>query len=411
MLFLYNLFIFVYKASAKLLAFFNKKAKLWVEGRKNLLQNIKIAMKDNTSAIAWFHCASLGEFEQARPLIESFKKKFPAFKIVLTFFSPSGYEIRKNYGYADFVFYLPSDTKRNANDFIELVKPKIVFFTKYEFWYHFLKTLSANNIQTLSFSAIFRKEQIFFKSYGKFYLKFLNLFNIIFVQDKNSYDLLKDHGVNHVNICGDTRFDRVLEQTKLTKKFPIVENFIGDEKVIILGSSWPDDFDVLKVTLLNRSYKIIIAPHEISEQDNVSIELFFKDNTQRYSLANSTSLESKKVLIIDNIGMLSSLYQYANLAYIGGGFGKGIHNILEAAAFGIPVVFGPNFNRFKEAQDLIKLGCAFSISKSDNFNSIIDILSDQDKLDNIDKASKKYIIDNSGATTEILNYCQKIINL
>lgn len=391
---------------------FNRKANLWVAGRKSLLKNIEIALKNNNAPIGWFHCASLGEFEQARPLIEKFKIEFPRYKIFLTFFSPSGYEIRKNYAGADFVFYLPPDTKSNAEKLIAILRPTIVFFTKYEFWYHYLTTLKSRSIPVISFSSIFRKEQIFFKPYGRFYLTILKCFDRLFVQDQHSVELLKTFNIVNVESSGDTRFDRVCEQASLKKEIPLIEIFKSKNRLLIIGSSWPADIEVIQSGLLEyENLKIIIAPHEIKQEEIASLEKKFSGKTMRFSKASNTDLSQFQVLIIDNIGMLSSLYQYADLAYIGGGFGSGIHNVLEAVAFGVPVIIGPNYTRFKEARDLVKMDCAFSVKDSNEFtNKVRKLLSDDLLRKSISQKTRQYVLSNAGATNKILQYCHTILN-
>jgi 3-deoxy-D-manno-octulosonic-acid transferase len=407
---IYTIFIQIYLFLATLLSAFNNKARLWVQGRKNILKNIEAAMQGNTAPIAWFHCASLGEFEQGRPVIETFRKEFPDYKIFLTFFSPSGYEVRKNYTQAAYIFYLPIDTKYNAATFIHLVNPEVAFFTKYEFWYHYLNELKIANIPAISFSSIFRQNQVFFQPYGKFYKNFLTCFRIIFVQDMTSLALLQKHGILQAEVSGDTRFDRVLELAAQKKNIPYLESFKNTKKLLIIGSSWPADIDIVCGTLKHfHELKIIIAPHEIHESGIAEIEKKFPGISIRYSMIRENSL-NHQVLIIDNIGMLSSLYQYADYACIGGGFGKGIHNILEAAAYGMPVLFGPNFNKFKEAQDLKKNGCAFSFHQAEDFKSIFEkLFYDEALCAEIAEKSRSYVAAQAGATKKILNFCHTLL--
>lgn len=410
MLLLYNLSVFLYSRLACVASFFYTKASLWHDGRKNLLIHIQNTLSKNTHPIAWFHCASLGEFEQARPVMEKFRQQFPVYKILLTFFSPSGYEIRKNFSGAEYVFYLPADTRSNALTFLQIVKPEIAFFTKYEFWFHYLHELKKRQIPSISFSAIFRESQLFFKPYGKFYKEFLQCFTRIFVQDATSLSLLNDHNIFHAALAGDTRFDRVLEISIQKKDIPLVHIFKDNKNLLIVGSSWPEDLSVL-MPVLNSivNLKIIIAPHELDESSLANIEKQFSGSSIRYSKAVESNIISSRLMIIDNIGMLSSLYQYADLAYIGGGFGKGIHNILEAAAYGVPVLFGPNYSKFKEANDLEKTGCAVPVHTSGQFKSALEkFLSDKGHYASVAQKTRAYVHANAGASNTIIDYCKTL---
>ncbi|MBN2520064.1 MAG: 3-deoxy-D-manno-octulosonic acid transferase [Bacteroidales bacterium] len=383
---------------------FDKKARLWVKGRKGLFRRIRNEI-DNINSIAWFHCASLGEFEQGRPIIEEFKLKYPHFKLLLTFFSPSGYEIRKNYAGADYIYYLPLDTKRNAGKFVKLINPKVAFFIKYEFWYNFINQLHKNKIPVFLVSGIFRKNQVFFKRYGGWYRKILKKFNFLFVQDMDSYNLIRKIDIKNVTIAGDTRFDRVYLHSKSAIDYPEIELFKQNKIILIAGSTWPVD-DELLIKFINESefdIKYIIAPHVISVSQIQHISEKIKFNTIKYSERGNNDLRNAKVLIIDGIGMLSSLYKYGNIAYIGGAFGKGLHNILEAAAFGLPVIFGPNYNKFREAISLIENGGAFSINDYDEFyNNLNGLLTNQEEINRIGRICKNYVIRNKGVTKRIL---------
>jgi len=350
---LYIIGIWAYTLLIKLFSLFNPKAKLFIKGRKNIF-NI-IAQKINPAEKhIWFHFASLGEFEQGRPVLEKIKNLYPAKKIIITFFSPSGYEIRKNYALAD-VFYLPIDTPGNAKRFISSINPEMAIFTKYEFWHFYFKELKDQGIPLYVISGIFRESQAFFKWYGNFYRNILKSVTYFFVQNKESENLLKSIGLNNVTISGDTRFDRVYENAQSPKALPLIESFIGNSPTLICGSTWPEDEKILSA--LSEKYpnwKFIIAPHEIHESHIESIEKQFSVNNVRFSIfssSNQTPNAEHQTLIVDNIGMLSSLYQYGKVAYIGGGFGIGIHNTLEAAAFGLPVIFGPKYDKFQEAKD------------------------------------------------------------
>jgi 3-deoxy-D-manno-octulosonic-acid transferase len=404
MKYLYNLGILIYVLAARLLSPFNSKARLWTNGRKgwDLLLKGKVS-RNNTNI--WIHCASLGEFEQGRPLIEAIKKIKPESRIVLTFFSPSGYEIRKNYTYADYVCYLPADTPGNARKFIHLVNPAAVIFVKYEFWDNYTLLLKRSRIPLYLISGIFRKEQHFFKWYGGFFRKILFRFSHLFVQDIESMNLLKGIGIENITMAGDTRFDRVVQIADSAKNIPQIELFRGKEKLFLVGSSWNQDEEIISryINLYPDSMKWILAPHEIDKANVDRLEKLFSTRVVRFSEFTEKSAEAR-VLIIDNIGMLSSAYRYAYIAEIGGGFGKGIHNILEPACWGIPVIFGPNHKKFKEAVELISLDGARCFNTFEDFSRIIDSwLSDRDNYLKSARNAAKYVKENTGATNKILN--------
>ena len=390
-----------------LASLFNKKAKLWLNGRK---RQALVCCEDSI----WFHFASLGEFEQGRPVLEEMRRIYPENKIVITFFSPSGYEVRKNTPLADFVYYLPLDTAKNAREFIDAINPKMAVFTKYEYWYHFFNEARKHGIPVYVISGIFRPGQIFFKWYGGLHRKILSFVSYFFVQDERSKQLLQGIGINNVAVSGDTRFDRVWANAQLPKPVPDVAEFCSGHKVFIAGSTWPED-EKLVASLVTEhpGWKFIFAPHEISEEKiNKLINLLPINSTIRYSLltthlptAIGTQPGVQQTLIIDNIGMLSSLYQYGAIAFIGGGFGAGIHNTLEAAAFGLPVIFGPNYAKFKEAHDLVALKAGFSISNQMQLKGIADTLINDEAFYNA--ASKKiqvYVKEHTGATKLIVNH-------
>ncbi len=359
---LYQISILFYTFCIKVTSLFNPKAKLWTSGRKNIFKTLEEKLAGNTHPIIWIHCASLGEFEQGRPIIESLKEQMPEARILLTFFSPSGYEVRKNYPEADYIFYLPADTIGNAKQFIKIVKPKAVIFVKYEFWFNYIQTLYEKSIPIVSVSAIFRPTQYFFKSYGRWFRKNLSKISHFYVQTEESAALLNSIGIKEVTICGDTRFDRVAAIATHCKSFPLIELFKGNHKIFLAGSTWPADESLINTLYRNKpDLKFIIAPHEVHEEHIKAIEKLFSGTILRYSQANTSNISQAQVLIIDSIGILSHLYQYASIAYIGGAFGKGLHNILEAATFGKPIIFGPNYQKFKEAKDLIAKGGAFCI--------------------------------------------------
>jgi 3-deoxy-D-manno-octulosonic-acid transferase len=399
-IFFYRLFIFIASVNG------NKKAKQWIEGRKDWRKKLKETTSGSTQKKIWFHCSSLGEFEQGRPVIEKIKKDFPAHQIVLTFFSPSGYEIRKNYQGADLIMYLPLDTASNANEFISLINPKAVFFIKYEFWHHYLSVLKQKNIPVFFISSNFRPGQIFFRSYGMFFKNMLKKITCLMVQNNQSARLLTEAGITNFIISGDTRFDRVTEISASPLPLPIAEKFADGKTIIIAGSTWPEDENILLAvfTKLPGSLKLIIAPHETNPEHIESLKskaehLAGKDNVCTYSNTD----EKAKILIVDSIGLLSSLYQYGSIAWIGGGFGAGIHNTLEAAAFGIPVIFGPNYGKFNEAIELIQEGGAFSVhNETEASEKMTKLLQDQNFRNSSGQIAKKYIEKNKGATKKII---------
>ena len=401
MLLLYSAGIRSYHFIIWILSFFNAKARHFTEGRKNILKRISNQLHPGDVHI-WFHFASLGEFEQGRPVLEKLKARFPQKKIIITFFSPSGYEIRKNYALAEAVFYLPIDTAYQAKKFIEMVKPEMAIFTKYEFWHNYFKVLHQKQIPLYIISGIFRKNQVFFKSYGAFYRKTLSYVTHFFVQNEESKTLLKGIGLQNVTLSGDTRFDRVYENAQAPKQLEAIEHYIGYSATIICGSTWPEDEKILAALSTKfPDWKFIIAPHEVNPAHIHEIETLFEGKAQRFSRLNTGNPQKSQILIIDNIGMLSALYQYGRLAYIGGGFGAGIHNTLEAAAFGLPVIFGPKYDKFQEAKDLIETGAAKSI------NDVATLLTAFNEFKNNKQAAvtaAEYVSRQKGATLAILRY-------
>ncbi|MBR4679456.1 MAG: 3-deoxy-D-manno-octulosonic acid transferase [Bacteroidales bacterium] len=405
-MFFYTLGIRTYNLAARIIAPLNDKAKKYTEGRKNLFEELSRHVNKDDKNV-WFHVSSLGEFEQGRPVMERLRQLYPGYKIILTFFSPSGYDVRKNYNGADYVCYMPADTPNNAKKFLDIVNPKAVFFVKYDFWYNFLSEVHLRNIPLYIFSTIFRESQVFFKWYGGKYKKVLEFFTHLFVQDENSVKLLAENGITNVTIAGDTRFDRVCQITQNAENIPLVDKFVENSRVIVAGSSWPPDenmiFSALEQLKDKHKIKLIIAPHEIHEGHLSAIEKTLKFKHIRFSKASETSIQDYDVLIIDNFGMLSRLYKYAEIAYVGGGFGAGIHNILEAVSYGIPVVFGTNYKRFKEAVDLVSLGSAATIRNKEELCSVLDrYLSDKPLLERAGKISTDYVNKNLGAADKIL---------
>lgn len=399
----------MYGFAIRIASLFSPKAKLFIKGRKNLSQRLRKSFSSNEAPVAWFHCASLGEFEQARPLIENFVRSFPAYKVLLTFFSPSGYEIRKDYKLADWVYYLPLDYPSEARKFIEIVDPKIAFIIKYEFWYNLLKTAAEKDIPIISVSSIFREDQLFFKPYGQFTRKVLSYFTHFFVQDERSLELLRSSGIFNVSKAGDTRFDRVISISKEIRKIPVAESFAKNEEVFIIGSCWPQDMEVLTPFINeSRSLKFILAPHNLDDRfiDKLEHELIRK--VIRFSKATTQNVHNYEVLVIDNIGMLSNLYQYGKYAYVGGAFGQGLHNILEPAAFKIPVFFGnKNYQKFKEAIDLINVGGAQAIKNYADLKKNFEQFSKEPTYSMISEIIGEYIKNNTGTTDIIMEYCRK----
>lgn len=396
----------IYGLLIGLVALWNPKAKKWKDGRKNLISRIQGEVKHD-SPIVWVHCASLGEFEQGRPIVDSIKKKYPNYKIVLTFFSPSGYEVRKNYPNADYVYYLPLDTPRNAKLFVEAIAPEKVFFIKYDYWYNYLHELNRRNIPTYFVSAIFRPTQLFFKSIGIWYRKMLNLVDHFFVQNEESRNLLASIGIDAVTVSGDTRFDRVAQVVEMAEKLELVEKFADGEKLFVAGSTWQPDEELIDAYIHRHpSQKWIVAPHEVLPQNIERLELMWGDKMIKYGdLKKGQSIAGKTILLIDCYGILTSLYQYGSLAYIGGGFGVGIHNTLEAATFGMPILFGPNYLRFKEAVDMVRLGVAFPVDSSETFTSTVEkLISKDDKMLECAKETANYVQQNTGASDLILSH-------
>ena len=388
---IYNISIWLYVVTIRIASLYNLKAKKWVKGRENIFSELEAVVK-NQKNIVWFHCASLGEFEQGKPIIEAYKLNHPTHQILLTFFSASGFEIKKNTTLANWVFYLPADTTSNAKKFINLVNPIKVVFIKYEFWFNYMYQLKKQNIPFYSVSTIFREGQVFFKY--KWFAKQLKNVTHFFVQDEKSAELLNSIGFSNFTISGDTRFDSVVANTKNPTKITLVELFSKNKKTIICGSTWAKDEMILIQYIKNHpENNYVIAPHEL---DNIS-NLQKQSNGLLYSNANEKNIFTTNVLIIDSIGLLSTIYQYGNLAYIGGGFGSGIHNILEAASFGLAVIFGPNYQKFNEAISLINKKGAISISNYEELSSAIDIFNTFDR-----SIALNYIKENSGATNKIL---------
>jgi 3-deoxy-D-manno-octulosonic-acid transferase len=406
---LYNIFIGFYRLLVSFVALWNKKAQEWTLGQKTLFVQLKQRINP-ADPIIWMHCASAGEFEQGKPVLEALKAQNPHYKVLVTFFSPSGYQSGRKYKGADIISYLPLDTERNVAKFLEVVNPTLVIFIKYEYWYHHLKAVADRNIPLLLVSSIFRKNQVFFKGYGGFYRNILKFYRWIFVQDEQSVQLLKNIGIDHCSIGGDTRFDRVSAIVRNFTKLDIIDSFVGNDRALVAGSTWPDDEAL--IAGFYKSYsgklKLIIAPHEINKgQIDHLFHLF--PNAIAYSQIETKKPDNYQVLIIDNVGMLSRLYRYALITYIGGGFNKsGIHNTLEAAVWGKPVIFGPNYQKFKEARDLVSVGAAFSVTNATELKEQATTLLENDiLLQQSSRAAKQYVEDNKGATSRIIDYIQE----
>ena len=400
---LYNFGIYTYKQLVNIASFRNLKARKMKQGHKEIFHYLA-QNADPEGGYIWIHASSLGEFEQGRPIIEAIKAHYPEQKIAITFFSPSGYEVRKNYPKADLICYLPFDLPNNVNRFLNILKPKQAIFIKYEFWGNYLNALAKRNIPTYIISAIFRPSQIFFRPYGGYFRRILQNFEHLYVQDENSKKLLKDIGITKVSVTGDTRFDRVLEIRSQAKELPLIEQFSKEKFTLIAGSSWPKDEEIF-IDYFNRhpEMKLIIAPHEIHEEHIQFILSRLNRTTIRYAQADEKNIQKADCIIIDCFGLLSSIYRYGQVAYVGGGFGAGIHNVPEAAVYSIPVIFGPNHKKFKEAKELIIAGGGFSISKSEDFKLVMDrLLKNKEFLSKAGITAGQYIQNNSGASKKIL---------
>lgn len=408
-MFLYNLVIFLYGFVIKLSSINKLKAKQWVNGRKNWREHLtkKISVL-NSKNILWVHCASYGEFEQGRPLIEAIKKKHPHYKIVLSFFSPSGFEVFKDWSGADVICYLPLDTKNNARDFINIVKPNASLFIKYEFWLNFLFELKKQNIPTYLVSAVFKPHHPFFRWYGKIFKNSLSAFNKLFIQDEVSGNLLKKIGVTNYEVCGDTRFDRVIEVKENFIEIPFIKEFCGDSKIIVAGSTWPGDEELLIDSfkeLALPDLKLIIVPHDIEDKNILKLTSLLSKNDMLFSLYSEQKLnKNSQILVVDTIGLLSKIYKYASVAYIGGGLNEGIHNCLEPAVYYKPVIFyGNDYHKFNEATDLVLLKAAKNISSVNQLTQAFkNFLTNKKAVEEIENALKLYFKSKSGTTKKVL---------
>lgn len=407
---MYNIIMYIIQLGVAIGSIFNDKLRKMWQGEQDAVQTLRKKVDPDADYI-WFHAASLGEFEQGRPLMEQIKKSYPQYKILLTFFSPSGYEVRKNYEGTDIITYLPIDTVGNARQFLRTVRPVMAFFIKYEFWYNYLHILQYRGIPAYSVSSIFRPDQVFFKWYGRGYGRVLKCFTRFFVQNEESKKLLESIGIHDTMVVGDTRFDRVLQIKEASKQLPIVERFVkgtpeDQKKVFVAGSSWQSDEEIfLKYFNNHRDWKLIVAPHVIGEDHLKFIFSLIKDKkVVRYTQATEDNVAEADVLIIDCFGLLSSVYHYGDVAYVGGGFGVGIHNVLEAAVWGMPVLFGPNNKHFAEAQGLLQSGGGIEIEDYETFSLIMSQLSDGSAYyDTCGQEAGAFVQSLAGATKKVLS--------
>jgi 3-deoxy-D-manno-octulosonic-acid transferase len=407
----YSIFLWLYRAAVSISSIWNDKARKWIEGRKNIFEKIKLELQNSGSGTVWVHCSSLGEFEQGKPVMDKIKLLYPGNKLLVTFFSPSGYEIRKGHAVADHIFYLPMDSKRNAQKFLDIAKPALVIFIKYDYWYYYLNEIKKRKINCLLVSAVFRQDQAFFKWYGSLQRKMLACFTQIFVQNEGSKKLLETINVNHCIVGGDTRFDTVIEIAEKFEPVPPIETFIYDKKTIVAGSTWRKDEEVLQIAFNKLAFpdtKLIIAPHEIHNAHLDELKKLFPASIRFSELSSYDPPLTSDILIIDNIGMLSRLYKYAHVTYVGGGFTKdGVHNVLEAAVYGKPVLFGNNYKKYREAVDLVNAGGAESFSDPvELYKTLMILFKNENAYEAKCNASKKYVWGNKGATEKVLNYIE-----
>lgn len=407
----YNLFLLLYPVGARLLSVKNEKARRWLEGRKHIFDQLAGKIS-NDKPIIWVHCSSLGEFEQGKPLIEQLPQQFPGTRILLTFFSPSGYEVQKNYDGADWVFYLPLDSRYNAARFFDTVNPSLVIFIKYDFWYYYITEARRRNIPFILASGIFRSSQPFFKWYGDFHRQMLRSFSYLFVQDQNSVELLRSIGIENAVATGDTRFDRVLAIAKESQSLPLIEAFCGSRTVIVAGSTWTeDDKELVHFANTNPHMRFVIAPHDVGK-DRVEECLRLYNNAITLSSLNAGTVPPQanpNVLVVDSIGLLSRLYRYASIAFVGGGFGAdGVHNVLEAAVYGKPVLFGPVYDKYIEAIQLVKAGGGFPVATALELeNEMNRLLDDEFLYKQACRASAEFVAAHAGATEKIIAYIQE----
>lgn len=408
---IYNIAVHIASFFLRLIALFNPKIKLFVDGRKDVLSTLNQRLSQSDETI-WIHTASLGEFEQGLPIIEQIKAAYPNFKIVVTFFSPSGYEVKKNTPVADLVTYLPMDTLGNAKRFIEALQPKLAIFVKYEIWPSYLKTLKEKEIPTLLISAFFKEKQVFFKWYGRFMRKSLSAFSHFFVQDENSKTLLKTLIINNVTIGGDTRFDRVSEILLQDNSLDFMQAFKQNKTCFVAGSTWPEDENIL-VDYINQSshsLKFVLAPHTMKAQKLQQLTQSISKKAVLYSQIDLNTIADFDVLIVDTIGLLTKIYSYADIAYVGGAYSTGLHNTLEPAVFGIPIIIGPNFNGFKEAEDLVRLKGIIPTHSPIGFKNVMDnLIQNQEYYSKTGHINQSYVANNKGASIQIINYIRTLL--
>ncbi|GMN11601.1 glycosyltransferase N-terminal domain-containing protein [Croceitalea sp. MTPC9] len=408
---LYSFLVHVAWFVLKQIAHFKPKIKLFVDGRKSVFPILENSIT-STDKIIWMHVASLGEYEQGLPILQQLKALYPDYKILLTFFSPSGYEVKKNSDVADIITYLPLDTVTNAERFLEITNPKMALFVKYEIWPNYLKELCRRKIPALLVSALFSKKQVYFKWYGQFMRRSLSVFKHFFVQDENSRKLLNSIGLNNVSVSGDTRFDRVLEILERDNRLDFMDNFKQDNFCFVVGSSWAEDEEVI-VDFINTSdkeIKYVIAPHNIKGEHIKKLKNSITKKVVCYSQLKNKPLNNYEVLLVDTIGLLTKIYSYADIAYVGGGFKTGLHNTLEPAVFGIPILIGPNYHGFKEAEELVKKGGVLSIKTKEEFSTTLNNLLENDTLPlSTGKTNSQYISSNKGTTSKIISYIHKVL--
>lgn len=413
MLYLYNFFIRLYAFAIRVASVRNKKARDWAEGRKTVFEALQKNLPPG-GQVVWVHCSSAGEFEQGKPVIEAITSAYPACHILVTFFSPSGYRVARQYPHAAVITYLPLDTKDNAARFFHLVKPQLIIFIKYEFWYHHLATAAFYHVPVLLVSAVFRQHQIFFQRHGRFFRQMLHLFRHIFVQDQASLQLLQSAGIHHGSISGDTRFDRVVKITGDAAAVPFIDQFVANKPVMVAGSTWPGDEALLAAYIKERKeVKLILVPHEVNKTHVQQVHTLFPGAVLYSSLSETNdtkaALAAARVLIVDAVGFLSRLYRYATITYVGGGFTRdGIHNILEAAVWARPVLFGPNYKKYREAKEMIESGGAFSFETAAALNKLADdLLASENHLQEAGTKAKNYIVSNTGATGAVMAFIQE----
>jgi len=406
----YDGLILFLRGAVRVGAWFSPKLSAFVKGRSKVFEQLRAGVQSKPGPYIWIHCASLGEFEQGRPVIESLRTSLPDHRILLSFFSPSGYEVRKNYDGADIVCYLPWDTAGNARKFLSIVNPVLVIFVKYEYWHHYIFAVRKRAIPLVSISAIFRPQQVYFKWYGSFYRSILRNVSHFFVQNKESQQLLTSIGINQHTHGGDTRFDRVVQIVRQAREVSVAAAFSNGKVILVAGSVWPDDFEALLPTINEGRVRFIVAPHEISERFLSSMESSLRVSHIRFSQAKDADVSSYNVLFVDNVGMLSSLYRYGKYAFVGGGFREGLHNILEAACYGVPVCFGNRaFSVYQEATDLIAAKAAFAVGSSDELQRTLGWLDQPDNYAQASKTAREYVLGRTGATDKIVSYCNQLL--